>query len=164
MSSITCPDDDSKMADKQFSDKYNFQDGDIELVSSCSVHFRVHSYQLRAASSVFRSMFDIGDDSSSHHSASPQEIVLTDEEFETAPVVNAFLDILYKGEPQLQKEDDIARKVINYTLLKQLVRFVEKYDAILPRFVLKGGVGGWLLSEMIGSDHAFVLSSILGDK
>jgi hypothetical protein len=47
--SITTADRDPKKKDKKWSKKYNFPDGDVDIVSSDGMSFKVHSYILCAA-------------------------------------------------------------------------------------------------------------------
>jgi hypothetical protein len=46
---ITTADKDPKEKDKRWSEKYNFPDGDVEIVSSDGMSFKVHSRILCAA-------------------------------------------------------------------------------------------------------------------
>ena len=44
---------------QQFHDRYNFDDGDLILLTSDNVKFRVHSVVLKAGSGVFRDMLEL---------------------------------------------------------------------------------------------------------
>ncbi|WVQ82177.1 hypothetical protein IAT38_004305 [Cryptococcus sp. DSM 104549] len=151
----------------KYSDDYNFPDGDIELVSSCSVHFRVHSYKLRAASSVFNAMIDIGGKSESDGDGAPkvQEVVLTDAQLETAAVLTAFLNVIYGKPPKMEEDDGVSKKwrQANMKLIRPLVSFAGKYDATPVSLTLAFATLSWLQKDLFDPMSAFVLGCALQD-
>nr|XP_018259754.1 uncharacterized protein I303_07822 [Kwoniella dejecticola CBS 10117]OBR81912.1 hypothetical protein I303_07822 [Kwoniella dejecticola CBS 10117] len=85
---------------------FQFSDSDLELISSDGQVFRIHKYKLQAASPVFRSVFETGNDD------------------ETGPHIGNFLKILYGRElnaPHYYED-------LTYTC-EGLWRLIEKYDA-----------------------------------
>ncbi|KAK8850573.1 hypothetical protein IAR55_004492 [Kwoniella newhampshirensis] len=68
---------------------YQFPDADFTLLSSDATRFSMHFYQLKAASSVFRSMLDGRKDDEDS-----EEITLTDKTVERSQVIAFFLDLV----------------------------------------------------------------------
>ncbi|WVQ81191.1 hypothetical protein IAT38_003313 [Cryptococcus sp. DSM 104549] len=148
----------------KYSDDYNFPDGDIELVSSCGVRFRVHSYKLRAASSVFNTMMDIGK-GKSDGSPPVQEVVLTDTKIETAAVITLFLNFVYGKPPKLATAENVPKhwRQVNKIMIEPLVSFVGKYDATLISMVLSFAMISWLERDLFHPLEAFALGCTLPD-
>ncbi|WWC72600.1 uncharacterized protein I206_106562 [Kwoniella pini CBS 10737] len=118
--------------------KYNkdYQDpeADVTLVASDGYQFKVSSYVLKAASTVFRDMFIIGDNAS-------REVSLTDKTFEGSRTLAMFLAVCH-GKPIFPPTD----KLQGYD---SLVSFARKYDAPMVTQQLTTAVYQWY------HDHAY---------
>ncbi|EIW67981.1 hypothetical protein TREMEDRAFT_63865 [Tremella mesenterica DSM 1558] len=72
--------------------KYSEKSADVELVTSDDAHFRVHSYMLKAHSTLFRDMLDL---STPLDPNEPISLEITQED------LTDFLDIMYDHSPSL---------------------------------------------------------------
>lgn len=101
-----------------------WSDGDMTIHSADGVTFRVQSYHLLSASSVFRDLFAIG--------SGPRELSLSDESIETAPVLRMFLDLVTLGRlhvylpPSVVEAEPTELRAIR--ALYALVHFLQKYE------------------------------------
>ncbi|EJT47392.1 hypothetical protein A1Q1_03863 [Trichosporon asahii var. asahii CBS 2479] len=101
-----------------------WSDGDMTIHSADGVTFRVQSYHLLSASSVFRDLFAIG--------SGPRELSLSDESIETAPVMRMFLDLVTLGRlhvylpPTVVEAEPTELRAIR--ALYALVHFLQKYE------------------------------------
>ncbi|WVQ81193.1 hypothetical protein IAT38_003315 [Cryptococcus sp. DSM 104549] len=103
-------------------ERYSFADADIRLVSSEGSVFQVHSYQLRAASPVFRAMLD----TCRQPGAEPQEIHLTDEKLEYDRVLASFLDLPFLSPCGLHRSTSPSLRDDPF---RHLFALLDKYQA-----------------------------------
>ncbi|WVF68198.1 hypothetical protein IAT40_002963 [Kwoniella sp. CBS 6097] len=133
---------------------YQFQDSDITLVSSDDYHFKVHTYQLMAASPVFRDMISTGSSSSDK-----KEVIFADDQVEDGHTINLFLDICY-GRPLILPQNT----TILYKLYGDLITFLHKYECRSCTEHLRMCFYAWVPQEDGDhGDHIFRLASRMGD-
>ncbi|OCF33663.1 hypothetical protein I317_02831 [Kwoniella heveanensis CBS 569] len=132
---------------------YQVEDGDITLISSDNFHFRIHSYHLMAASSVFRDMIRAG---TPPHDR--KEVAFTDTKTETGRVIKLFLDICYAKTLRCPKKDDLEDG------LGDLVTLLNKYNCKLAWNCLELSLDTWMRQEMVHNDDVFRLAVKADDK
>ncbi|WWD07306.1 hypothetical protein V865_005404 [Kwoniella europaea PYCC6329] len=127
---------------------FQFDDSDLRLVSADDVVFNIHTWKLKAASSVFQAMFEAGNGNST--------VKLTDETLENGRILSMFLKILYGI--HLEDPSDRSDLMMNHEILLQ---FVVKYDASAAKEHLTTCFRLWASNAKLGSDRYFLLGSQL---
>ncbi|KAK8850574.1 hypothetical protein IAR55_004493 [Kwoniella newhampshirensis] len=132
---------------------YQSEDADVILVSSDGLKFKVHSYHLKAASTVFSSMLDIGIPDQSNL------LEFTDNEIEHSRIVVLFLNLVYGKELHFKKET----RHYNHEQCYRLVSFLLKYDATTPLRMLRYATHLWLAREALSPFCAFRIGAKMDD-
>ncbi|WVN87389.1 uncharacterized protein L203_102568 [Cryptococcus depauperatus CBS 7841] len=132
--------------------RYQDEDADIILVASDGLRFRVHSYQLRAHSSVFRSMLELCD--SSH------EIILTDDDIEASDIVCLYLDLSMGHEPDLEATGMVQLGI----RCRRLGDFLAKYDAASAKQTFIYALYRWVELEIVSSERVFVVAARMDNR
>lgn len=105
----------SSISTDQYHHRYKHEDGDVTLLTSDGVKFRVHSFLLKTHSSVFRDMLDLARPS--------DEVILT----EDSKTLASLLDFVYPSDaPSLPKPATLRDVNI-------LVEVADKYN--MPRVI-----------------------------
>ncbi|WVQ95654.1 hypothetical protein IAU59_002752 [Kwoniella sp. CBS 9459] len=132
---------------------YQFKDSDITLISSDKYHFKVHSYHLMAASTVFRDMIAIDP-----HKSMALEVILTDTEFETGTILSLFFHMCY-GER-------LPHYSSHYTAYKRLIRFLDKYDCKSGTEILRTSIYTWstMDQDKLQPGYVFTLACHIDDE
>ncbi|EIW70109.1 hypothetical protein TREMEDRAFT_61871 [Tremella mesenterica DSM 1558] len=147
---------DPKETDVKISETYNADDADLVLVSSDEIHFKVHSYYLKAASVVFRAMLDSPNLDAKKGDRPLPTIYLTDNDIETAEVLEGALGIIYERPfpPDPAEYRDELRKII------PLLRKYE-CDGTIARIRLL--LHSWITYSNHGAWSAFLVSVAMDD-
>ncbi|OCF54695.1 hypothetical protein L486_07829 [Kwoniella mangroviensis CBS 10435] len=134
----------------EYNRSFQFDDSDLRLVSADGVVFKIHTWKLKAASSVFQVMFESGNNGDT--------LELTDKTLEIGRILCMFLQILYGiklAEPS--SGWDLKR---NH---EELLRLIDKYDAPAAKQHLTTCFRLWAASEKFESDGYFLLASQLDE-
>ncbi|WVF68193.1 hypothetical protein IAT40_002958 [Kwoniella sp. CBS 6097] len=131
---------------------YQSEHADITLISSDGLPFKVHSYHLKSASSVFRAMLEIADSDSS----SP-EVTLTDEAIEHSIVLRIFLDIVHGI--SLRKPEHCWKE----REYECVVAFLKKYEATSALEVVRLSLISWASHGDFMHLEIFILGTMLSD-
>ncbi|WVQ82072.1 hypothetical protein IAT38_004200 [Cryptococcus sp. DSM 104549] len=121
-----------------FHPDYCSHDADVVLVSSDEKAFKVHSYQLKTASTVFCDMLQLGAD------LEPTEIRLIDKKIESSKTIAFFLDILCGKDLESHVFPNGPGGIrANFDLCENVMAFMDKYDMPAALRTLRHVVDQW---------------------
>ncbi|WWD07297.1 hypothetical protein V865_005395 [Kwoniella europaea PYCC6329] len=136
----------------EYNKLFQFNDSDLNLISSDGVHFKIHKCNLQSFSPVFQGMFEAGDQDDRRKGKG--RLQLTDDTLENGKIISVFLRIIYGI--KLDPPSDWLELHKKY---EPLAKLFDKYDVIIAREHLCICFTLWAMTSKFSTDRYLLLGS-----
>ncbi|WWC98518.1 hypothetical protein V866_005410 [Kwoniella sp. B9012] len=136
----------------EYNKLFQFNDSDLNLISSDGVKFKIHKCKLQSFSPVFQGMFEAGDQNNS--STDKSRLRLTDDTLENGKIISVFLRIIYGI-----KLDPPSDWLELHNKYEPLAKLADKYDVAFAREHLGTCFTLWAMTSKFSTDRYLLIGS-----